>query len=323
MGNINVTHMSKALILAEISRFLASGRIFCTPEARQEFLAELFLAEKHGFFFDEMPTYQELTQKVAKKIAEESNIPLTVDYTDADLESEAIAYYRIKGMIMGESNWWFSSKQFVEDVQAAEANPMIMAHFLHVNSGGGDTWYLDVAWQTLMNAVKPSVTVIERVGGSAAVYLFSPSKKSYAATQNEVIGSIGTMVSFLDFIPYYEAQGVKKIEEYAHKSDLKNKKFNDLINGNPKQFITEELDPLQQQFEAAVRKARPKAGALPEDHPLFRGETFATAQATDLGLIDGQKSLKEALNEAYQLGQTYLGKQREKNKALNFINNHF
>jgi len=93
-------------------------------------------------------------------------------------------------------------------------------------------------------------------------------------------------------------------------------------DGKPEQFIKEELDPLQQQFEAAVRKARPKAGSLPEDHPLFAGETFSTAQATDLGLIDGQKSFKEALNEAYQMGTSYLGKQREKNKALNFINHY-
>jgi len=314
--------MSKALILSEISRFISSGRIFCTPEARQEFLAELYLAEKHSSFFDDMPAYQEISSKMADKMAEETNIPLTCQYDDVDLNNEAIAYYRIKGMIMGESYWWFSTKQFVEDVEAAEANPMIMAHFIHANSGGGDTWFLDVAFETLMKATKPVITFVERVGGSACIYLISPSKLIYAATQNEILGSIGTMVSFLDFMPYYEAQGVKKIEEYASKSDLKNKKFNDLANGNPEQFIKEELDPLQQQFEAAVRKARPKAGALPEDHPLFRGETYATQAAIDLGLIDGQKSFKEALNEAYQLGITYVGKQREKNKALNFIN-HF
>lgn len=314
--------MSKALILSEISRFISSGRIFCTPEARQEFLAELYLAEKHSSFFDDMPGYQETSSKMAEKLAEETNIPLTVDYTDEEIDNEAIAYYRIKGMIMGESYWWFSTKQFVEDVEAAEANPKIMAHFIHANSGGGDTWFLDVAFQTLMKATKPVITFVERVGGSACIYLISPSKKIYAATQNEILGSIGVMVSFMDFMPYYEAQGVKKIEEYATKSDLKNKKFNDLANGKPEQFIKEELDPIQQQFEAAVRQARPKAGALPEDHPLFRGETYATQAAIDLGLIDGQKSFKEAINEAYQMGLSYVGKQREKNKALNFIN-HF
>jgi len=314
--------MSKALILSEISKILTSGKVFCSEQARQEFLAELFLAEKQGFFFDQLPTYQDVTSALVEKLCQETNIPLTCEYDDVDLENEAIAYYRIKGMIMGESWWYFSTKEFVENIQAAEENPMIMAHFIHANSGGGDTWFLDVAFKTLMETTKPVITIIERVGASALIYLTCASDKIYAATQNETIGSIGTMVSFLDFMPYYETLGIKSVEEYATKSTRKNKKFNDLKDGKPEQFITEELDPLQQQFESAVRKARPKAGELPEDHPLFAGETFATAQATELGLIDGQKSFKEALNEAYQMGLSYVGKQREKNKALNFIN-HF
>ncbi len=314
--------MSKALILAEISRILSSGRLFLSQQGQQEFLAELFLAEKQSWFFDDMPTYSEESSKLAKKLAEESNIPLTVDYTDANLESEAIAYYRIKGMIMGESTWWFSTKQFNEDLKAAEANPMIMCHFLHVNSGGGDTWYLDVAWKTMMDLKKPTIALIERVGASAALYLCCPSKTIYAATQNETLGSIGCMVSFLDFIPYYESLGVKKIEEYATKSDLKNKKFNDLLKGGKyaTRFIEEELDPLQQQFEAAVRQARPKAGALEEKHPLFRGETYATQGASDLGLIDGQKSLSEALLEAYNQGQQHIQKNRS---AFRYLNSNF
>ena len=315
--------MSKVLILEEISRFITSRQICCTDQAKDEFLAQIFLAEKQAGYYDEMPTYQELCENTCKKLAEETNIPLTVDYTDVDIENEAIAYYRIKGMIMGESSWWFSTKQFNEDIQAAEANPMIMAHFIHANSGGGDTWMLDEAFQTLMKATKPVITIVERVAASACLYLVCPSSKIYAATQNEIIGSIGSMVGFWNLDGYWESMGAKKVEQYASKSDLKNKKINDLINGKPERFIKDELDPLQQQFEAAFRKARPKAGALPEDHPLFRGETFSTQAATDLFVIDGQKSFKEALNQAYQLGITYVGKQREKNKALNFINNHF
>jgi ClpP class serine protease len=312
--------MSKALILAEISRFLSSRPICCTEEAKQQFLTDLFLAEKHSSYYDEIPTYQELIEKSCKKLSEETSIPLTVDYTDAEIDNPAIAYYRIKGMIMGESSWWFSTKQFNEDFQAAEANTMIMAHFIHANSGGGDTWMLDEAYQTQMKATKPIITIVERVAASACLYLICPSSKIYAATQNEIIGSIGTMVGFWDLDGYWESMGAKKIEYYASKSDLKNKKINDLSNGKPEQFIKDELDPLQQQYEAAFRKARPKAGELPEDHPLYRGETYATQAATDLFVIDGQKSFKDALNEAYQLGLTYVGKQREKNKALNFIN---
>ena len=314
--------MSKALILSEISRFITSRQICCTEQAKDEFLAELFLAEKQSWFFDEMPTYQELSEKACKKLAEETNIPLTVDYEDEDIDIESIAYYRIKGMIMGESSWWFSTKEFIEHFQKAEANPMIMAHFIHANSGGGDTWMLDEAFQVMAKATKPIVTIVERVAASACLYLVCASSKIYAATQNEIIGSIGTMVGFWNIDGYFESMGAKKIEEYATKSDRKNKKYNDLIHGKPEQFITEELDPLQQQFEAAVRKARPKAGALPEDHPLFRGETFSTQAATDLFVIDGQKSFNDALQEAYNAGQGWVDKKRKQRNALNIFNSY-
>lgn len=315
--------MSKALILSEITRILSLDKFFITDQGKQEFLAELFLNSKKagmGYYDDDFPTYSELTAFVAKKLADENNIPLTVEYTDANVEDPAVAYYRISGMIMGESTWRFSTKKFNDDMKDAEANPMIISHFIHVNSGGGDTWYLDIAWETMMGLKKPSIALIERVGASAAIYLISPAKKIYAATPNEIIGSIGTMTSFLDFIPYYEAMGLKFIEEYAHKSDLKNKKYNDLRKGKPKQFITEELDPLQQQFEAAVRQARPKAGSLEEEHPLFRGETYATQAAIDLGLIDDQMELTEALNQAYQEGMKAF---RKNNGALHYLNNNY
>lgn len=314
--------MRKAQFLQELAQVLSSSCLFLTKAGKDEFLAELFLIQKNGFMFDDMPTYAEITAKTAQVLAEENNIPLTVDYEDTELETEAIAYYRIKGMIMGESSWWFSTKQFVNDVTAAEENPRIISHFMHVNSGGGDTWYLDVAWQTLMKAKKPVIVLVERVGGSAAVYLFSPSKSIYAATQNDILGSIGVMVSFYDWDSYFETLGLKVIEEYATKSDLKNKKFNDLKDGKPKQFREEELDPLRNQFEEAVRTARKKTNELPADHPLFRGETFHTEQAIGLGLIDGQKNLREALADAYAQGQNYLGKTRSHKTAFNYLNNN-
>jgi len=313
--------MLKSLFFNELAKILSSDKFFMTEKGKQELLAELFIQQKQsGFLEIELPTYLDTSKNAAKKLSEESNIPLTCDYEDLDINNPAVAYYVIRGTIMGESNWRFSTKQFNADLKAAEENPMIMSHFIQVNSGGGDAWFLDVAWKTMMGLKKPIVVEIERVCASAALYLICPASKIYAATQNEIIGSIGTMVSFLDFIPYFEAQGVKNIEEYAKKSDLKNKKFNDLLKGKPKQFITEELDPLQQQFETSVRTSRKKAGALEENHPLFRGETYDTQAAIDLGLIDGQKDLPEAIQEAYDLGKKYMDKNKSALHYLNTIN---
>ena len=52
----------------------------------------------------------------------------------ARLETEAIAYYRIKGMIMGESSWWFSTKQFVEDVEAAITKETVLISIMAANN---------------------------------------------------------------------------------------------------------------------------------------------------------------------------------------------
>jgi protease-4 len=152
------------------------------------------------------------------------------------------------------------------------------------------------------NLKKPVVAHYENVAASAAVYLTINADRIYAATRNETIGSIGTMVSFLDIIPYFEAMGIKYHEEYAHQSDLKNKKFNDLLDGKPDQYITEELDPLAGQFIEAVAAARPKTGKLGAEHPIFRGETFATEASIEIGLIDGQLLMEDAIIETHKLG---------------------
>jgi len=314
--------MSKSLFFNELAKILSSNKFLMTNQGKQELFAELFLQQKQsGFFEIEAPTYIDTSKELAKKLSEENSIPLTCDYEDVDISNPAIAYYRINGTIMGESTWRFSTKRFNSDLKIAEENPMIMSHFIQVNSGGGDSWYLDVAWKTMMSLKKPIIVSIERVCASAALYLVCPASKIYAATANDIIGSIGTMVSFLDFIPYFESLGIKKIEEYAAKSDLKNKKFNDLLKGKPKQFITEELDPLQKQFETAVRTSRKKVGALEANHPLYRGETYDTQSAIDLGLIDGQKEQSEAIQEAYDLGEKYINKNKGVLHLLNSVLN--
>lgn len=313
--------MSKALILNDISRFLASTTHFMDQEAKREFMNTLFFADKQDFFFGELPTYRDETKKEVEKLAEETRVPVTTDYASDEIDTPSIAYHRIKGTIMAESRWWFSTKQFRNDMLEAESNPMIMAHFVHVNSGGGDAWYLDVAAAAMRDLNKPVVCYIERRAASAGLYLIVYGDVIYAATPNETIGSIGTMVAFMDIIPAYEKMGAKWIEEYATKSKLKNKKFNDLTDGKPEKYIKDELDPLQAQFEATVRDARKATADYAEDHDLFAGETYSTQASIELGLIDKQGLIEEALNDCYMRGQKYMQKIQKRNNAIHLLNN--
>lgn len=302
-----------------LASLLFDSKWMMTENAKQALIAQLSLSNH-----SELPDYEKESVDLMAIISQEINVEanLTRDFNETTISDGSIAYHRVFGTILADTrwSWYFSTKQYEADLLAADANPQIIAHFEHISSGGGEAWYLDRLWETKMKLKKPVITLYEKVCGSAALYIAAPSKKRYALTQNCIIGSLGTMVSFWDIDPYYEKLGLKKIEEYASKSDLKNKKFKDLKDGKPKEYIEKELDPLQAQFENHVRIAIPAIGKLPEDHESVRGETFDTPRAVEIGLSDGIATFNEALAEARRLGTEYASKVKSQAQAFNLIN---
>ena len=103
------------------------------------------------------------------------------------------------------------------------------------------------------------------------------------------------------------------------RKDGKNKKTDDLLRGKPEQYIKEELDPPNEQFLAAVLASRPQLGSLPEDDPVFRGETFDTSHAIDKGLVDASMTFPEAVVKAVEFGRSYMEIENIKRSALNYL----
>lgn len=255
-------------------------------------------------FFLDSPTYKEETDKaVAKlqKLIKATNstkaIQITNDFENQELPADTIAYHRVYGFITGGSRWYFSSKQLEQDLLAAESNPQICAHLLHVNSSGGEAWYMDRLSETLRSLTKPVLTLCEGCMASAAYYIGCHGRKVYAVTTGDFIGSIGTMISFHDFEPYYESLGIKLIEVKADKSNLKNKMSDDLIAGKPRQYINEVLNPINEEFLAEVRSQRKAIASMDQDHPVLHGEVYLTPRAQEVGLIDGMRTFPEAVAE--------------------------
>ncbi|MDR2003324.1 MAG: S49 family peptidase [Prevotella sp.] len=302
----------------------ASARFYCTEA---EITAALFsvirFSDKFIVSEEQFPYYKTRMALEAQPLlacALEKDIHVTTDYSSDELKTGSIAYYPVKGFITANSLWWFSSKQFVRDLLAADANPSVSAHFLHINSGGGEAWYLDRVAETLASLHKPVYSFIEKLAGSAAYYIGVHGNVVKAMTQNDIVGSIGTIHDGLDFMAYYEKIGIKRIRETATRSDLKNKKYEDLRAGKPGQFIREDLDPLQQQFEAAVRAARPQLNNLPADDPVFRAESFyASPPAVDKMLIDGLTSFEDALSEADALGKEWAARQNNRKSLMSYL----
>lgn len=297
-----------------------------TPEAANAFVAEvveIYLRSKSGDHDveDEKPQVSD-AEGLALKISSEE-ITITTRFSETDIPDDSIALHRIHGTIFADYDswyWYFSTKQFVEDIRMADENPKIIAHFFHVNSGGGEAWYLDVAADAVRNLKKPVVAFTEGVMASAAYYLSCYADEIYAGTKFDTIGSIGVMVSFLDLIPLMEKYGAKYIEEYADQSSLKNKKYNDLRKGKPEQFKKEVLNPLAAEFISTVQAARPSI-SKDEDLGVFKGQTFFTSDAETHGLIDGRLSLDEAVIRAYDIGIEYKEKKNTQQKAQNLFTN--
>lgn len=280
-----------------------------------------------SFFFNENPpTYKEVSQKAlslllqrVKAHSELQGITITDDFSSDELPEGSIAYHRIWGFITADCRWYFSSKQFERDLLEAEANPAITCHLLHVNSPGGEAWYLDRLSETIRSLNKPIVTLIEQYNCSASYYITCHSSFIASLTANDTIGCIGTMIDTLNYEGWYEKMGIKRVKARATKSDLKNKKSEELLKGKPEQYIREELDPLNEQFLAAVQAARPQLSALPEDDPVFRGETFSTPHAIEKGLIDASMTFIETIAKAVELGNNYIGLEKLKKNALNYL----
>lgn len=261
--------------------------------------------------------YQYLTHEALSEISakvsqqdETKEINLTDDYASPELKDGTIAYHRIFGVVAAESYWCFSSKQLQQDILDAENNPNISAHILHINSPGGEAWYMDRLSETLREAKKPIVAIYEEYCASAAYYIGCHGQKLYATTAHDFVGCIGTMCSFWDFEPYFEKLGIKKVVAKATNSTQKNKVFEDLTKGKPEDYIKNVLDPMNEQFLSEVKAMRPKLAELDDDASVLQGESYFTAPAEEIGLIDGKLTLIEAIAEAAQLGDAYDGTQK-------------
>lgn len=262
-----------------------------------------------AFFFDDPETYAQESSKAFKELMaslktgmDKDLPPVTMDYTSAEVPDGSIAYHRIAGTITFDSRWYFSTRRFEQDLLAAEQNPAIIAHLLHINSGGGEAYYLDRLSETMRSLTKPVVVLIEQYCASAAYYIGCHSSHIYALTANDTIGCVGTMVHVENWDGFYEKNGIRQFVIKSSLSPLKNKMYDDVMDGKPKEYIERVLDPLAAQFIAEVRSSRKALSGLSDDDRLLQGDTFQTAQAIERGIIDGTMTLSEALRQAQTLG---------------------
>lgn len=181
-------------------------------------------------------------------------------------------------------------------VKEADQHPNIIGSILYVDSPGGTVDGTQAFADAVKSAEKPIVTFIDGLMASAGLWVGTSADKVIAQNTTTEIGSIGVMIAFANMQPYWEAQGIEFHRINSDKSKDKNKTYYDALKGDYKAIKDEELNPLADQFIAAVKSNR---GNLPES--VFTGKVYFAEEALLLGLIDEIGSFDRAVELVSEL----------------------
>jgi len=205
-----------------------------------------------------------------------------------------VAVIPIKGFIsMDSSGSSFgiasaSAKEVVEYIQDAASDPGIKAIIFEINSPGGSTVAPEEISKAIRKANKTTVAVITEVGASSAYWIASATDRIFASRMS-LTGSIGTIISYLEFEGFMEDHNIT----YRR---LVSGKYKDL--GSPfKEMTSEEerimQDKIIQLRDIFIEEVAKNRGMEIEDIPT-EAEIYLGTEALELGLIDELGGIEEA-----------------------------
>lgn len=232
-----------------------------------------------------------------------SNAPLVAasGFDSGNNDSEYVAVINLKDPIYKYNQECGPSgtKSKMQSMKSYAQDPNCIGVVLDIDSGGGQVSGTPEFYDYITSFKKPVVAYTDGLMCSAAYYIGSAASHIIANKRADAIGSIGVMVSFIDFSGIYEKQGAKLITEYATQSTEKNKAFEELLKGNPELYIKTELDPIAEDFINDIKAVRPDV-----DPSVFKGGTWNAQESLDKKLIDSIGTLQDAVNKVFELSST-------------------
>lgn len=194
----------------------------------------------------------------------------------------------------------YGSKDIRDWVMKASDNPYCQNHLFVVNTPGGSAWAKNDFEQARDYAHDRGLRLLMLIDGScysAGEYLASLCDEVYVVNLNDGLGCVGVMASFFTMKNGSKNQFTDETyrEYYATKSVNKNKEIRDIAENNDATLLIKELDELEAEFRADMKKAFPTAT---DEH--LDGRTFKAKEVMGI-LCDGQMLLGDAINRAFDL----------------------
>ena len=197
-------------------------------------------------------------------------------------------------------------QSIAQAINAAEKDDSISSIMLNIDSPGGTVDGTHNLARIVSASKKMGVAYVDGMMCSAAYWIGSGSKEIISsdanAGHNATIGSIGTMVQWLDRSQQLAKDGIKVQTVYASKSKRKGQIYRDMQEGNYSRLI-EELDALNETFISSINTNRAGKLNLQRDD-VFEGDVYNALEAKKLGLIDKIGTWDYAVKRSLQISKS-------------------
>lgn len=259
-------------------------------------------------FRAEMESEDDTIHKI-KQLFANSDIAFAPDnYYDAKnfsgFEGSSVAVIPVMGPLMkNDFCGWFGTGTLQNMVRLAENTPSVKVIVPWVDSPGGTVDGTESFANTIKGSKKHTMTVADGMMCSAAYWIGSSSNEVIAANKTDIIGSIGTMMSWRDWTEADKQRGVVQREYYATDSIDKNRSFREANAGDGRALVQEMLDPMNNVFTGSVKANRKDKIDLAKENVLT-GKTYVSGKAKEAGLVDQIMPFDKALNKALSMAKT-------------------
>lgn len=196
-----------------------------------------------------------------------------------------------------------SARRLKQTLQDISQDPQVKAVLLRINSPGGSAAAAEEIYQELKDfktkTKLPLVVYMTDIAASGGYYIAMPSD-AIIANPNTITGSIGVIMSYLNFGNLAEQYGIESI---VYKTGEHKDIVSELRSPSQEEqaIIQSVIDDSFENFLAAVQEGRKlKPDKVRE---LADGRVYSAQQAKELYLIDGIGAFETAVARAKELAQ--------------------
>lgn len=235
------------------------------------------------------------------------SVPVTGEIPD-NIPNDTTAIYLIEGtMLKHGSMSHYGTTEIAESMRKAAIHKKISGIVLKIDSGGGSVDSIAPLVEVIRLAQSKGKPVVASCDLCASAAYFVASFCDEIHADNDIsaeFGSIGVMMSFLDYQKYYEKEGITEHRVYSNLSQHKNEPLELALQGKYDMIKNEMLDPLAKKFQESVIQNIP--GLNTKEEGILSGKTFYARDALSNGMIHAIGDLDYSIERAHKLRQKRL-----------------